>query len=250
MKLKVFGKKLLRGASKRSPQIFAGLGISGFCTAIVLAVKETPKALTLIDENRNEEGNITKKEVVKSCWKCYIPAGLTAIGSAACIIASTSISAKRNAALTTAYAAAMTSAKEYKDKVIEVIGEEKEKEIRQKVNQDKLDRDPITQHDVVNARRSGDLCYDPWSGRYFHTTENELKSIINDLNHTMLLYDQISLNDFYDEIPELGRTKNGSDYGWEINHTGLIDLRLTTQIADNGRPCWVLGFANEPRYGI
>ena len=115
--------RIVRGAQKHAPEILTALGITGFVTTVVLAVDATPKALKAIEEEHPE--GATKVEAVKSAAKYYIPAGLTGIASTACIIGANRVSARRNAALTAAYTLATEFAKDYKDAVIEQIGEEK-----------------------------------------------------------------------------------------------------------------------------
>ena len=43
---------------KHSPEILTGIGIAGMITAAVMAVKATPKALTLIEEKKEEQNTI------------------------------------------------------------------------------------------------------------------------------------------------------------------------------------------------
>ena len=114
--------------SKHSPEILVGVGIAGMLTTVVLAVKATPKALTLIEEKKEEQevDELTPVETIKATWKCYIPAAVTCVASTACIIGASAVNAKRNAALATAYTLSETALKEYKAKVVETIGEKKE----------------------------------------------------------------------------------------------------------------------------
>lgn len=86
-----FIKTVKRGFGKRSPEILLGIGIASGITATVLAVKATPKALELLTEKRYEKYGDTLKEddsyddmpelkpveVVKTTWKCYIPAAIS-----------------------------------------------------------------------------------------------------------------------------------------------------------------------------
>ena len=64
---------------KHSPEILTALGIAGFTTAAVMAVKVTPKALEKVrqDSQKNHNGDryaYTKKEAVASAWRHYVPA--------------------------------------------------------------------------------------------------------------------------------------------------------------------------------
>lgn len=242
-------KKVQRTLSKKSPELLAAIGISGYFTAIVLAVTETPKALQLIDEERDDNGYISKKDAVKASWKCYIPSAATAVGATISMVASVSISNKRNAALATAYATALTAAREYKETVKEVVGEEKEKEVNDKIAEKRIKENPVTKNDVLLPKEGDTLFYDPYSGRYFRSTVNEIKGILADLSYAMLNHDVVNLNDLYDMIG-LDRTLVGRDYGWEINHVGTISPMFSTQLADNNQPCIVLGFNYEPMFNV
>ena len=94
-------KRVLR---KHSPEILTGIGIAGMIATTVTAVRATPKALQLIDAREiKEEKRLSTAEVVKTTWKCYIPAAMTGTLSVACLIGASSVNAKRNAALATAY---------------------------------------------------------------------------------------------------------------------------------------------------
>ena len=113
---------------KRSPEILTGIGIAGMITTTIVAVKATPKAARLLEDLQAQKKEpLTKVEVVKSCWKYYIPAAATGIASVTCLIGANRVSVRRTAALAAAYQISETALTEYRDKVIETIGEKKEK---------------------------------------------------------------------------------------------------------------------------
>ena len=129
--------------SKNSPHILTGIGCAGVVSTAVLAVKATPKATIILEKEeeyreRKRLQSLTKMEKVRLTWKCYIPAAVTGVCSAACIIGASSISARRNAALVTAYTISETALKEYKDKAVEVVGPKKEQAIRDAVAKEQL----------------------------------------------------------------------------------------------------------------
>ena len=236
--------------SKRSPEILTGIGIAGMITTTVLAVRATPKALKLIEEKKKQEQTekLTPIETVKVAWKPYIPSVVTCISSVACLIGSSSVSARRNAALYSAYKLSETALMEYKDKVIETIGEKKEQVIKDKILDEKLKNNPASNSNVIITNKGTSQCFDPLSGRYFESDIELIKKAINKLNE-MLLHDMfgyVSLNDFYDELG-LDHIDLGDDLGWNIQK-GLIDIDLRAKIADNGKPCIVLDFSVAPRY--
>lgn len=249
MKLNQMVQQTKRAAKKNSPVILTAVGLTGMVTSTVLAVKATPLALDLIREAEFEKGEeLTKTEVVKATWKPYMPAVGTAIFSMACIIGANSIHMRRSAALATAYKLSQSALHEFKDKAIEVVGEEKVSEIKQKISQDKVDKDPVSKTEVIITDKGKTLMYDTISGRYFESDIEEVKKIVNELNRDMLSDMYISLNQFYSAVG-LQHTKAGYDLGWQCDK-GLIEVEFGATIADDGRPCITIDFPYPPHYGF
>lgn len=249
MKLNQMAQQTKRAAKKNSPVILTAVGLTGMVTSTVLAVKATPLALDLIREAEFEKGEeLTKTEIVKTTWKPYMPAVGTAIFSIACIIGANSIHMRRSAALATAYKLSQSALHEFKDKAIEVVGEEKVSEIKQKISQDKVDKDPVSKTEVIITDKGKTLMYDTISGRYFESDIEEVKKIVNELNRDMLSDMYISLNQFYSAIG-LQHTKAGYDLGWQCDK-GLIEVEFGATIADDGRPCITIDFPYPPHYGF
>lgn len=238
-----------RVLTKYSPGILTGIGITGMIGATFMAVKATPKALYLI-ETKKEEAEVeelTPVETIKTCWKCYIPATLTTVLSAACLIGASTVSAKRNAALATAYSISEAALREYQEKVVEVIGEKKEKVVRDAVAKDQIERDPVTKSEVVIIdSNSNTLCYEPLSGRYFKSTIDKIKKAEIKLDRQMIQEMYVSLNDFYWEIG-LDGTDLGDKMGWNLSK-GYMDLSFSSQLADDGTPCAVIVYGIPPVY--
>lgn len=233
---------------EHSPEILMGIGVTGMVSATVLAVRATPKALRLI-ENKKEEVEDEKLlpiDVVKTCWKCYIPATVTGTVSIACLIGANSINTRRKMALATAYALSETALKDYQEKVVETIGEKKEQGIRDAVAKEKLERDPVRNKEIIVTERGNTRCYDVVSCRYFTSDIDKLKKIENELNRRMRDEMYISLNDFYYEIG-LAPSSIGDDLGWNIDN-GYIDFDFSSQLDDSGTPCLVVAYRVAPRY--
>ena len=242
-------KSAERVLTKYSPGILTGIGIAGMIGATFMAVKATPKALYLI-ETKKEEAEVeelTSVEIIKTCWKCYIPAALTTVVSAACLIGASTVSAKRNAALATAYSISEAALREYQEKVVEVVGEKKEKAVRDAVAKDQIERDPVTKSEVVIIdSNSNTLCYEPLSGRYFKSTIDKIKKAEIKLDRQMIQEMYVSLNDFYWEIG-LDGTDLGDQMGWNLSK-GYMDLSFSSQLADDGTPCAVIVYGIPPVY--
>lgn len=242
-------KSAERVLTKYSPGILTGIGIAGMIGATFMAVKATPKALYLIETKKEESEveELTPVETIKTCWKCYIPATLTTVLSAACLIGASTVSAKRNAALATAYSISEAALREYQEKVVEVIGEKKEKVVRDAVAKDQIERDPVTKSEVVIIdSNSNTLCYEPLSGRYFKSTIDKIKKAEIKLDRQMIQEMYVSLNDFYWEIG-LDGTDLGDKMGWNLSK-GYMDLSFSSQLADDGTPCAVIVYGIPPVY--
>lgn len=248
-------KSVKMAVSKHSPEILTGLGIAGMITTTVLAVKATPKALDLIaaaEDEKFDNGHgeaLTKLEVVKVAWKPYIPAAVTGLTSTACLIGASSVNSKRNAALATAYNLSATALSEYKEKVIETIGEKKEHAIRDKVAEERIAKEPVNQSAIIVSGKGNTRCFDTITKRRFTSDIESIKSIVNELNRRMVNgEDYISLNDFYYELG-LDGSSIGDELGWNVAD-GLIELDYSAQLDTDGIPCIVIDYAIAPKRGF
>lgn len=235
---------------KHSPEILTGVGIAGMITTTIMAVKATPKAMDIMVEIKETTDESNKKEmgkqIITKVLPVYIPSAVLGGFSVACIIGALSVNNKRNAALLTAYTLSEDALKEYQTKVVETIGKKKEQNIRDEIAKDTINKNPVSSSEVIIT--SGEtLCYDSISGRYFMSDVEKLRRVENELNRRLIEEMYVSLNDLYYEIG-LKRTEQGDELGFNIDD-GLIDFEFSAQIADDNRPCIVLGYHIGPRYG-
>ena len=246
-KLAKMVKTTKRFMVKHSPEILTGVGVTGMITTTVLAVKATPKALELLDEAKIcKDDKLTVIETVKVAWKPYIPSILLGTASIACIVGASTVSTKRNAALATAYALSEKTLTTYRDKVVETIGEKKEKEIRTQIAQDEINKNPISSSQVIITSKGDTLCKDSLSGRYFKSDIDHIKRIENKLNRDINNHNYISLNEFYSELG-LDGIASGDRMGWNVSN-GLIDIDFTACITEDNQPCIVVEHLVPPMY--
>lgn len=250
--LSSIAKCMRRTLSKHSPEILTGIGIAGMITTTVLAVKATPKALELINNEKDAkldngyDDSLTKMEIVKIGWKPYIPAMITGALSIACVIGASSVNFKRNAALATAYQLSEKALTTYKEKVVETIGEKKEQIVKDKVAEERIKENPKSQNEVIITGNGDVLCYDAFSGQYFTSSKSKIDDAVNVINKTMLDDWCVSLNEFYDELG-LKHTKLGDTMGWNTDGE-LVKINFSSQLTDEGKPCLVLDFNVVPNY--
>lgn len=241
-------KGIKASISRHSPEILTGIGIAGMVTTTILAVKATPKAIKLIEAEKQAKhvDALSPVDTVKTVWKCYIPAAMTGVSSIACLIGSNAINAKRNAALTTVYTLSEMARNEYKEKVIETIGEKKERTIKEKVDAERIKKDPVSKKEVIITEKGTTLCYDHVFGRYFKSDIDLINRAMNKINREIVINMYASLNDFYAELG-LSPVEMGYDLGWNIDD-GTIEIEPSSQLADDGTPCLVIDYSVSPKY--
>ena len=192
-----------------------------------------------------DKEELTAVETVKATWKCYIPTVVSATVSTACLIGSVRVSNRRTAALATAYSLSEQAMKTYREKVIETIGENKEKKIREEIDRDRINRDPVVNKEVIITGAGETLCYDRISGRYFKADIEKIRRLEAELNKQLYSEMFVSLNDFYYGLG-IKSSEMGDEFGWNVDD-GTIEFDYSSQLSENGIPCLVIGFHINPR---
>lgn len=243
-------KELSKKIGKHSPEILTGIGITCMFSAVAFGVKATPKAIELIDEAKYEldTDKLTAVETVKATWKCYIPTALSFTIGMACIVGANSVNSKRNAALATAYKMSEMALTEYKEKVIETIGEKKEQVVRDKVAEQHVKDNPVSNSEVIITDNGSVLCYDTISGRYFMSSRDKIDKAVVKMNKCINSWQYLSLNEFYDAIG-LTHIAIGDDMGWNDH----IEIYYSSTLIEegsvyDGQPCLIIDYRICPRY--
>lgn len=242
-------KKVQHSLSENSPAILTGLALTGLVTTTVLAVRATPRATRDIWDAESELIDpLTNLDKVKLTWKHYIPAGISAVSTAACMLSVNSVHSRRNAALMSLYSLSETAFKEYKDKVVEKIGENKEREVHDEVAQDRVTKNPPEQSIIVHTgdKRGQILCYDSVSGRYFRSSVETIRQAQNDINAQCINEVYASQNDFY-RLINLPINGMGEEVGWSTDN--MLDIRFTSTLTEDQEPAIVLDYRRQPIHG-
>lgn len=226
------------------PKLLTWTGICGMVSTTVLAVSATPGAMRKIEAEKRKR-DLTRMDIVKLCWRCYLPPIATGLVSAACLICADAEHDRRNAALAAAYSLTETAFKDYKASVVEAIGEKKEEAVRDEAAKTQAARTPISQQQVILTGQGKTLCLDSVSGRYFLSDVERLRRAANQLNYRLRSEMYIPLNEFYDEI-ELPPIDAGYLLGWNVDW-GCIELDFSATLADD-QPCLVMSYSVRPKY--
>ena len=240
-------KKLV---SDNSPVILTAIGVTGTITSVYLAVKATFKAAEVIQAEKEKPlGYIKPKHLTpfdnktkfKLVWKLYVPTAVTCGMTCGCIIAANYIGTRRAAALATAYSLSEKAVAEYKTKVIEKMGEDSEKEVRDEIAQEHVTE---TAHKSEVLFVSGEvLCHDGPSGRYFMCDKETLRRAQNDVGYEILHSDYATLSFFYKKVG-LEPTSTSDEFGW--NSENPCELLFSTTETPDGRPCLSYDFSVVP----
>lgn len=245
-------KTAIREISRNSPTILTALGVAGVVTTTVMAVKATPGALKAIQDAEDEAYSrdtdhyeFTSWGKAQIAWTFYIPTAIMGVVTIVCIVGSNSINIRRNAAIASAYAFTETALKEYQEKVVETLGENKARKIHDEIVQDHLNNNPLSTKQIVFLGKGDTLCYDTMTGRYFKSDAEVIRRAENHINSVLLNNMYASVNDFWEAIG-LPDTSLGEDLGWTADH--MLELDFTSKLTDTGEPCLVIDYLVKPKY--
>ena len=218
---------------KYSPQILTAVGIAGLVTAGVLAAKNTLKLESTLDtarerlEDVKSEEEHTQKDVNRAVAKNVVDLGklywvpvTLATGSVVAILVGHNILHKRNLALVAAYKGLEQAFSEYRKRVIEEYGEEKDEKFRYGV------RDVVTVDEETGKKTksqeitvpNSDYIFsfgpenDNWNGKHEHNLffVTRFQNIFND---KLQAHGHVFLNEVLDALG-IERTKAGAVTGW------------------------------------
>ena len=265
--LGVFAGRKLLVVQKHSPELLLGVGIVGVVVSTVMACKASTKASAVLDvaaakmEKIHEaEATISREEYTKrdqnkdslvvmiqtgvDFAKLYGPAVLLGAVSISCILGSHNIMRKRNVAIVAAYKMVKTGFEEYRARVVEDLGEEKDKEYRYGVKYEKLEEsevDPVTGK-VKKVKKNVPVVstgkLSPYAREFCKETTPQwhavpeynalfLKAQQNAANDFLKSRGHIFLNDVYDMLG-FSRTSDGAVVGWVNDGNGdqFVDFGL------------------------
>ena len=245
MNLRNIARKTGAKIVQKSPAILTGIGCAGVISTVIFAVRATPKAQLVVDRLKKEHDGdpIPKGEMIKNVAPIYIPTGLMACVTIGCIIGANRISSKRNAVLASLYSASELALKEYQEKVMERIGEKKEREVRDSIAADHLAKYPIHDNEVIITGKGQSLCFDTLSGRYFMSDYEQVRRVENTINRQIISDMWATLNEVYYELG-LKEIDLGKYIGWDVDN--MLHFEFSSQVAEDGRPCLVIGYTTQP----
>lgn len=246
--------------SDNSPAILTGIGVAGTITTAVLTGRA---AYNIGDLHRMDEvysiNPITRKRTyfqqeqladlktkVRWAWPFFVPPAIVGVGTITSIVFANRIGSRRAAAVAAAYTISERAFSEYKEKVVDHIGKEKERKVRDEIAQDRVNRSDAPKGVLVVSNGDDVLCHDAWSNQYFHSDMETIRKAVNDINAQILHSDFATITDFYHAINSdmLEQTDGSSDFGW--NTDKLLEVEYTTTLYREKTPCLSISFATMP----
>lgn len=226
--------------------ILTVMGGVGVVATSVTAVMATPKALRVLEQAEEEKGDkLTKLETVVVAGPVYIPSIAIGAGTIACVLGANILNKQRQAALIGAYTLLDSSYKEYKQKVLDLYGEDANEKVVEGIAKDKYDEE---EHKVEPGKQ---LFYEAYSGRYFESTMEDVLRAEYTLNRELSLVGGASVNDYY-ELLGLPRIEDHKDFGWaydtnmDMYWQAWVDFNHTTSTMDDGLECMIISMWQEP----
>lgn len=253
MNVTALSKAATKAVVDNSPAILTAVAVTGTASTAILAAKGGIKASQALLERDLETrlSEFTKKEQflddVKTTWKFYIPAATTGLMTVACIVGATTVNNKRNAALISAYSLSEKAFVEYKDKVVETIGEKKNVTIQDEVARDRIKNNPPVKERILATGKGDKLCYESWTGRYFYSDIETIRQAQNDVNEEILNSMSASLNEFHDRIG-LEPSQAGEEVGWTTDR--MLRVQFSSMLTEDSTPCLVVGYEVTPVRGF
>jgi len=249
MNFLVIVKRVEKLVIDNSPAILTVLGVTGTITTAYLTGTASFKAAEIlrkegmIESDELDSISFSFKDKFEYVWKCYIPAVGTGAVTVFCIVFANRIGMRRAAAVAAAYSISEKAFVEYKDKVIEKFGDNQEQKVRDEVAQDRVNRNPLNEREIIITGDGEVLCYEAFTGRYFKSSMEEVKRAQNDINAEIIHNSYASLSDFYNALG-IGKTSCSDEVGW--NTDKLLELKFTTVLSEDNRPCISIEFDVAP----
>lgn len=227
-------------AQKHSPTLLFGAGVVGVVTTVVLASRATLKLESVLEEtekNLNIARNLEhedyseqdrKKDVALvytkatlQIAKMYAPAVVVGVVSIAALTGSHVILNRRNVSLTAAYAALERGFNEYRKRVSDEYGDEKERELRYgsltREIVEETDEGPVVKNIPVGTKSIYARLFDRYTSNswqdgpgynqmFIQCQQNYANDLLNARGH-------VFLNEVYDMLG-IERSKEGQVVGW------------------------------------
>lgn len=238
------------------PIILTGISVVSTIASVFLAIDETPKAVKLLDDHRLEidptgETDLTTKEKVKDYAQTYWPTAATLALAVGTGIASCAVSQRQIKGLIVTTAGLSAAYAKHKDKIKEIIGEEKAKLLDSQVKEEISEEREACLHDENKY-----WFYEPLSDTAFQMTMSEFYDAKCEANKILHLSSEgVKLGDIFPQVrknsPKTAKSVWTEDY--ILEHQGgynWLDIdfkQINVPGTENAPTNWEINSGRETR---
>lgn len=259
--IKTLAEATVKSAKTHSPLLLNLAGAGFVISAIPVAIKNHEKYQTLraaTEHGKRMEGKpdtLTKKDVIVCAAKAYWPTCLLIAAGLGCFFGSSYILHSRVVSATAAAVASAAAYTELKDATREIASTEVQDAIDKKIAEANAKRMPEDVEELKSFEKkmtesedSGQVFYEPYTGRYFQSTIQDIRAAINDINKDLNQGELVLLNDFFDLIG-LESVDMGNFFVWTQDIEGQAWITWNAYLAPGrSKPCLTLDYKNGPHF--
>lgn len=242
-----YGKKGFRFLDDKAPEFCLALTIGHTILTGYLTYKAYKKTREKIEEVESINKQLDTVDKVKLTWKYWIPPLASCATAITASVIGYKIQTKRSAKLLTMYALLEGSSQAQKDKMQQLLGEEKTDEVISKVAEDRIQY--ALDHDLVEDTGTGrQIWFDAYTGHIFRSSKNNIEAARNSVNSDMNSWDTATIESFYEYMGLDGQWRFAQRYGWDKNVTKelVIQLKGSERLLPDGTSYGVLDYITEP----
>lgn len=246
-------KQLINNYTKNKPAVYAGLAVAASIGGAISVAITTKHATELMKQMKAEEAQITNSDEIRKhrikrylrVARMYAPAVCLEALAVASVVTGYKVSARRTAALATAYMISKEDFQAYKQKAVEIVGQKKADAIEHDASVAKIKDEPVPEEiEIISTGYGSTLFYDSVCGRYFRSSVDAVRTAEKTIISNIRAYDSASLNEFYYELG-LEYVTIGEVLGW--NSDRPLDVKLnSTRLSENNEPAFVIEYEWTP----
>ncbi len=229
--------------ARSSPTILCCIAAIGVVGTAISAAEATPKALKMLGDATEQDGNVDKAELAAAIMPLYFPTAAIGLGTILCIFGANILSGHQQAKLMSAYTLVNNSYKEYRRKLIGLHGKEADIEVRNAMAREHCNFHALN----MDAPDEKIIFYDEISCESIVRYEREVMDAEYHFNRNFTMRGYAFLNELYDFLG-MPRTEYGGLAGWSAA-SGVMWVDFEHRLIDNddgGLACYSIDMVFPP----
>ena len=247
------GKMGLAAMNRNLPSILSGAAIAGLVATIWTTYKAAPEIESAMEsakwdkvtdaEEKAEDGeSVDVDNVTLNAWETFKAVApyvwkpvACGVFTAGCIVGAQVLNVQRLTMLAGAYKLSEEKLKTYEEKAKEILGDKKAEEVHDAMAKELTPDVPDDPNNIISTKKGDMLCYDIFSGRYFRSSVEAIRTAESKMNKRLANGDYATVNELYIWL-DLPCIKLGDHFGWNVNDWNLnstiaagktVDINLT-----------------------